>query len=262
MALDLTTLELTVTDNLNATATVTVSGAGSGGSISVLSAPWNHQAGGRMTWTDEGTITASGAGTGSLTVAKTPGFYVWAGARMVTSTTADRLSKTVFRPVIDTADPIHSRTLDAVVTLIRSLNLSGIGSATNKVFRRWWTRFIPGTDDAAPAGGDVPQIQVGPYPQEVPMGWLTNKDDVGYPVLVAIYDDVNATMDNDMPRNLKWRRQIAAAFRAQQLAGVPEIVLTDWQPGPIAPPEGIDQGYLVGAMSFMFRSREARGLIA
>lgn len=263
MALDLSTMTLAVTDNLDATATAVVSGAGAGASVEVYRAPWNHQAGGQMAWTLAGTATANGAGVATLsTVATTPGFYVWAAARMATGSTADRLTAAVFRPVIDSADPIHLRVLDAVVTLIRSLNLSGIGSAANRTFRRWYPAYLKGVDDATGGGGGLPQIQVSPYPREVPAGLLSNRDDVGYPVLVGFFDVAGAKFDNNMSRVLKWRRQVAAAFRGQRLAGVPEIVYAEWQPDLIAAPEGLSQNYIVGAQAFMFKSRESRGLIA
>jgi hypothetical protein len=264
MALDLTSLILSVADDLNGTsATATVTGAGAAGSVSLLRAPWNHQAGGALNWTAVASGTADGSGNLTLpAVATTPGFYVWQAVRMATSTTADRLSRGVFRPVIDPADPIHSRVLDAVVTLIRSLNLSGIGSNATKVFRRWLPIYLFGTDDAAGGGAGLPMIQVGPFGRELPMDVLTNRDDVGYPVMVGFFDAVDAKLENNIPRNLKWRRQVAAAFRAQQLAGVPEVVLTVWQPDAIADVAGLHQNYQVGAMTLMFRSRETRGLIA
>lgn len=263
MALDTTSLLLAVTDNLDATITASVSGLGAGASCGLLRAPWNHAAGGQMAWTEAGVATANGSGVAAFTAVATPvGFYAWAATRRPSSTTVDMLSPAVFRPVIDTAAPVHARTLDAVVGLIRSLNLSGIGSATNKVYRRWFPVYLKGVDDPDGSGGGLPQVQVSPYPREVPKGVMTNKDDVGYPVLVAFFDDAEPTYDNDIPRNLKWRRQVAAALRNQRLAGVPEVVLSEWQPDLIAAPEGLAQNYLVGASAFLFQSREDRGLIA
>lgn len=266
MAIDLSSLTLSVADNLDQTAAVTVTGAGAGGTVEILRAPWTVQAGARLDWTLATVVTADGAGGGSATVAAAAGFYAWMAVRRASSTTADRISGAVFRPLIDTADPVHVRILDAVVSGLRTLNMSGIGSAADRVFRRWFPAFIPGTaaDAAVPVdvgGGALPQVQVAPYPKEIPAGLLTATDDVQYPVLVAFFDAAAETMDNDMPRNLKWRRQAAALFRAQRLAGVPECVVTDWQPDLIVSPDGLAQNYLVGAMTLLVRSREGRGLI-
>jgi hypothetical protein len=263
VALDTTSLALTVTDNLDGSVNWSVTGCGAGSSMTLFRAPWNVQAGGRMTWTEAATATANGSGvaSGSNLSAGSYGFFQWMAVRQPTSTTADRLSWPVFRPVVDATATVHSRVLDAAVTLIRGLNLSGIGSATNKVFKRWFPKFIPGTDDATGAGG-LPMIVVGPWPKELPMGPMTNRDDVGYPVMVGFFDSTNPNHDANMARNLKWRRQVAALFRQQQLSGVPEVVLCDWQPDSIAAPQWLDNNYMIGYMIFGFRSRETRGLVS
>lgn len=264
MALDLTSLALTVTDNLDGSVNWSCSGAGSGGSVVLFRAPWTVQAGSPLTWVLAASATANGSGvaSGSSLSAGGYGFYGWMAARTATLTTADMLSPAIFRPVVDPADPIHLRVLDAVVSVIRALNLSGIGSAADKVFRRWHPEFIPGTDDKDGSGAGLPMVVVGPYPRETPLGYLTNRDDVGYPVLVGFYDAMNENLDLNMSRGLKWRRQVAAALRFQPLAGVPEVVLTDWQPDLISSPEALKQNYLIGAMTMSFRSRETRGLVA
>lgn len=258
-------LTLSVADNLNGTVTATVSGdiIGDGAdAVRIFAAEWNSQAGSAWEWKEVAAGLFNPV-TGIATVgpiASDYGFFSWT-AVWDRGLTSQGGSPAVFRPVVDPADPIHNRILDAVVTLIRSLNLAGVGATAAKVFKRWVPRLLPGTDTEAPLAGDLPIVQVGPYPKEVPLGLLTNRDDVGYPVLVAFFDAANQTQDNDMPRNLKWRRQVAAAFRAQQLAGVPEVVLCDWQPDLVVAPDGILKGLLVGAEGFVFRSRESRGLI-
>lgn len=263
MALDLTTMTLSVADALDgATATATVSGAGAGASVALLRAPWNHQAGGGMDWTEAGTGTADGSGNCTVVTTQAPGFYVWQAVRMATASTADRLTRGVFRPVVDPADPIHKQILDAAVTLIRSLNLDGIGSDASKVFARWFPIYLLDADKATGGGGGLPMCQVAPYGKEMPLDVMSNRDDVGYPVMVGFFDTVEPTLDSNMSRNLKWRRQVAAAFRAQQLAGAPNVVMTTWQPDSIAVVEGLRMNYHVGAVNLMFRSRESRGLIA
>lgn len=268
MAIDLTSLVLTVNDNLDQTAAVTVAGAGAGGEVEVHRAPWTVQAGTRLNWTLATVVTADGAGNGTATVAAAAGFYAWQAVRRASATTADRIGGAVFRPLIDTADAIHLRILDAVVAGLRTLNMDGIGSDPTRVFRRWFPAFVPSTDettgDPVPvdiSGGGLPQVQVSPYPKETPVGLLTATDDVHYPVLIGFFDAAAPTMDNDMPRNLKWRRQAAALFRQQRLPGVPESVVVDWEPDVIVSPDGLAQNYLVGAMTLLVRSREGRGLI-
>lgn len=265
MALDVSTLLLTVRDNLDGTVDWTATGGVAGRTVVLLQAPWNPAAGGRAVWTQLSSGVADGAGTatGAALAAGGYGFYLWGAAQLATSTTADMIAGTIFRPVVDPTDPVHNRVLDAVVTMIRSLNLDGIGSAANKVFKRWHPNWIPGHDDSTAAGGGgLPAVIVGPYPNEIPLGVMTNKDDVGYPAMVAFYDAMNPLFTANMGRDLKWRRQTAALFRSQQLAGVPEVVITDWKPDLIASPEGLKSNYLVGAHTFLFRSRESRGAVA
>lgn len=265
MALDLTSLSLSVVDNLDGTVNWTVTGAGAGANVALLRAPLNHQAGGRMAWTQAATATANGAGTaaGVNLNAGGYGFYIWEAIRQPSSTTCDSLSSAVFRPVVDPADPVHLRILDGFVSGIRTLNLNGIGSATNKVFRRWYPTYLKGTDDdTAGSGGGMPMVQVAPYPKETPLGLLTNRDDVGYPVLVAFFAKADPKLDNDMSRNLKWRRQVGAYFRNQQMAGVPEVVMVEWQPDAIIATDWLRDNYLAGAEVFIVRARETRGLIA
>lgn len=271
MALDLTSLTLTVSDNLDGTVNWSAAGAGAAADLTLFQAPWNKAAGGRMAWTAFDTATADGAGNATRTLrpAGGYGFYVWLLARMATASAANAIGSAVFRPVVDPANPIHNRVLDAMVALIQSLNMDGIGSG-GKVFKRWFPRFLPGTDDrlaattptATAAGPGLPLCIVSPFPKELPLGLLTNRDDVGYPVLIGFWDVVNATLDQNMRRNLKWRRQVAALFRNQQLAGVPEVVLCDWQPDLVVSNQALDQNQWIGAMGFTFRSRETRGLIA
>jgi len=268
MALDLGTLTLQVIDNLNGTATATVGAAGAGATVGFYYSPMTVQAGGGTAWTLAGTATANGAGTAALTTGSIAyGYYLWTAARLPTATTVDALARVVFRPLVDPTDPIHNRILDAVVTAIRGLNLSGIGSDATKVFKRWVPVYLPGLDDDGTAGqggagAGLPMIQVAPFDRETPLGQLTGKDDVGYPVLVGMYDRPGAKLDENMPRALKWRRQVAARFRNQQLAGVPEVVLTDWKPDLIVNPADLKQNYWSSGMMLVFRSRETRGLVA
>jgi len=263
VALDTTSLVLTVTDTGAGAVNWAVTGAGAGGSVALLRAPWAAAAGGRLAWAEVATATADGAGEAAAAgLSTTPGFYVWAAARMASGTACDRLSGAVFRPVVDAADPIHYRVLQACKTLIQSLNLSGVGGGVH-VAVRWFPRYAPGTDSAAEGGigPGLPMVQIAPWPRETPLGLLTGTDDVGYPVLVAFYGAAEPTQDNDLSRNLKWRRQVAALFRNQRLAGVPEVVVAEWAPDLIVVPEQMG-AYLLGSMGFRFRSRESRGLVA
>lgn len=261
MALDLASLILSVNDNLDGTVNWIVSGAGSGANVALLRAPFNKSAGGRMDWTQVATGTANGSGQATGASLTTPfGFYVWAAIRQPTGTTCDSLSSAVFRPVVDPSSPVHLRILDAFVTGIQALNLTDIGSTAGKVFRRWYPDYLKGTDDVA--GKSLPMVQVAPYPKEMPLGLLTNRDDVGYPIMVAFFANAAPSLDNDMPRNLKWRRQVGAYFRNQQLAGVPEVVKIDWQPDVITAADWLRSNYLAGAEVFVVNSRETRGLVA
>lgn len=270
MALDTTSLILTVSDNLNGTVNWSLSGCGAGQNVALFKAPWNTQAGGRCDWTQMATATANGSGVASGTnlSAGGYGFYLWSAVRQPTSTTADRLSGLVYRPVVDPTAIIHDRILDAFVTAIQSLNLSGIGSG-NGVKKRWFPEYLTGFDSPSSAvggtagtGHGLPMCQVSPYPKELPMGLLNATDDIGYPVLVAFFDKAEPTLDNNIPRGLKWRRQVAAYFRSQQLAGVPEVVLVHSLPDSIVATDWLKGNFIAGAIGFNVQARETRGLVA
>lgn len=270
-------LAISVVDNLDATATLTFSNATPASNVVAYYGRWNTQAGGPMPLAFGGYSAADGSGNGTIGpigVTGGPGYYVFQAGQLGPSDGAvgqiKNLSPFVFRPVIDSALVVHDRILNAVVTMILSLNLDGVGSAVEKVAKRWFPVFLPGTDDAndnESSGGlyvpaTLPMIQVSPWPKEKPSTLWTNKDDVGYPVLVGFFDSSTPVPENNMPRNLKWRRQVGALFRNQQLAGVPEVVLTEWEPDLITSLGALSGGYLVGAMGFTFRNRESRGAVA
>jgi hypothetical protein len=272
-----TSLTLSAVDNLDATVTLTFGNATPAANVAAYYGRWNTQAGGPMSLSFGGYAAANGSGAGTIgpvSVSGGPGYFVFQAGELGTPAGAvgqfKNLSPYVFRPVVDSALVVHDRILNAVVTMILSLNLDGIGSAVEKVAKRWFPVFLPGTDDAqddedsgalyTPA--TIPMIQVAPWPKEKPSTLWTNRDDVGYPVLVGFFDSADPVPANNMPRNLKWRRQVAAMFRNQQLAGVPEVVFTEWEPDLISSLGALQGGYLVGAMGFTFRDRETRGAVS
>jgi len=146
---------------------------------------------------------------------------------------------------------VFDQCLDAVVTVLKSLDLDGIPQAN--ISRRETT-----TSDI----GSYPSIQVVPGAPETmdPNAGTNQRDDVVYSILVALYDAPNQDQNAGRSRRLRWREQIARAFRNQRLTGVDEVYRCI-----VTPQQVFDQGRFIGSNIYMaglmlrFTSREARG---
>lgn len=238
-------LALSIADNGNGTGGVaTVSGADTGTAVTVYASPYAgiQQ---NLTWTSAGSRTGNG------TVAVLPGLgqFFWYATGTVSA--APALSNVTFQALTDNTQSVHYRCLAAYQARIQGLNLTDMPSSS--IVIRWLPRKEEGLGDT------LPLITLSPVGREGQPGILNNRDDIEYPVLMAIIDKNNRDLVLNIPRNTLWRQQIFRAFRHQRLAGVPEIITTDVQPNYIVDPSLIASNYFYSTILFQPRSREVRG---
>lgn len=246
----LETPTLAVTDDADltgVTAVITTSNAGATNTIYRSSVNGEVEAG---TWTSSGSRTGDGTISVSLT---TRGYYFW----YVKSVLADEstISNLAYCPVTDGEDAVFTRCIDAVVSRLQLLTLSGIAT----------TRIIALPDIGNTAGvADYPCCLVAREPVPHRYGAGTNiRDDVGYPIQVLFCESDGLGTQTDAGKWDLWRQQAERAFRFQRLIGVTESYLaSDVEPLKILDPAFRPPIYDKVVSGFTIRAwcREVRGL--
>lgn len=161
-------------------------------------------------------------------------------------------SNLLYRPISDAAACPHEQIVVAAAEAIRLMNFEGITSV--KIVEQIYPRRLQ-------IDGDLPMMAVAAYPNEIPMGKLNSRDDVGYPVLVAMLDSGGYDDISKRGRWLKWRHQLASGLRNQRLLGAELVYTTEWQPSGIVDPRALQSNTMVGAEVFVFKHRGTRGLV-
>lgn len=116
------------------------------------------------------------------------------------------------------ADSFHGQILDAAVTALQALTLTGITS-TNIV-----QLTVP--DDKDRWIPDLPGIIVAPFGTEAFARGTNKSDDIGYPVLIAILDSGNEQNTTSLDARLLWRETILDHFIHNRL-GVAGVSIYD-----------------------------------
>lgn len=143
---------------------------------------------------------------------------------------------------------IYDRIIDAVAESVRRLKLADIpdGHVHTK-------RLITDRDIVLPA------VVVAFFGPESTPGGTNKRDDVGYPVAVAVVKPGNQAMNYE-EGDFGERGRIAKYFRQSRLSGVPEIYTCVWEPGPIVDLSLFrDHNLFVSSLTLRFLSREVRG---
>jgi hypothetical protein len=201
---------------------------------------------GTSAWTNAG----SRVGNGNVNIAVAPGFY-WVkveaanGSESVTS-------NLVYTHFTDGEQAVLYRCLVAVQARIQGMALAGIAN------ERIVIRKVPDDRNVA-----KPAVVIAPLRQESldPAEGTNNRDDVGYPVIVAALDADNQNPSSNHDRNLLWRERLRQAFHHQRLPGVDEIINGTVEPLPIVDtPAWFDRNTYMTAMIVRLTSRERRGL--
>lgn len=202
---------------------------------------------GATTWTTLGTLAAapSPPTSGELPFTLTTGVY-WFFA-----IGGGVPSDPVLAAITNGADPIHKRIMDGVCDAIKSLSLTGIDN-TSIVVRK--------TPDGR--GLTLPAIVVAPGSNETSTqnAGTNNRDDVGYPVVVAIFAQDNRDYTTNHARYLQWRETIAKAFRNQRLTGVSEVMRCNVEQGSVIDQRAFYENYLASFFTLRFIARVPRGV--
>ncbi len=238
---------LSVVDNGDGTGGIaTVSGSTGGSTNTLYAAPYSGVNGSSMAWSSVGSRTGDGAVTFGSTGAQF--FYV-----LSSLSGNSAVSSIVFCGITGLATgSIHKACLDAYVTRIQGLGLSGILSSS--VDSRWLPRVWEDIDTLA-----FPRIMVSPVGTEQPKDVMSTRDDIELPVLVSIVDKQNQDYVANQDRNLLWREKIASAFRHQRLVGVQSILTTDVEYQPVVDPANFQKNLFYSSILFRPRSRQTRG---
>lgn len=240
-------ITLTIVDNADGTgATISWAGTDADSRNWLYFAPWTGQPG-MPDW-----VNIAGAETGrpgDLTdgnAALDPGYWLWRLDSVFAGVTTVIV---VYQPITNAAtQAMLDRALDAAVTRVQGLNLSG----SPAVSKRWLPR--------AKNGDTFPLIAVTPVGSESFPGVLTTQDDIGLPFAVTAIDKANQDPTANISRDLLWRQQILSAFRYQRLAGVPEGTIVQPEPMMIVNPGMFDDKNLIfSPLFFRLITRTERG---
>jgi hypothetical protein len=234
-------------DLTGVTATITTSNAGATNTIYRSSVNGEVEAG---TWTSSGDRTGDGTISVSLT---TRGYYFWYVKSVLL--TESTISNLVYCPVTDGADAVLTRCIDAVVSRLQLLTLSGISSANIVAVA---DIYNPGTVP------DYPCVLVARAPQpHLYGGPLNNLDDITYPIqILNCVSDPRGGQAASSTWDL-WQQQQERAFINQRLPGPSEAQLAcDIVPAIMADPQRMPQVYdkLVSGFTLMVATRQVRGL--
>lgn len=191
---------LAVSDNANGTATATVSASTTGSTNVVYTRAITSS-----TWVSGGTRT----GNGTVTLTLDRGVY----DAYVKSTTSGGVATSTpvrFR-VTSGVEAVWEQVLVGVHEKIVDLAISGISSSKIVI------RKVPTTTDASLTSPKFPAIIVAPYRSETITPATNLREDIRYPVLVAIVaeDAVNQTSNRET--YLKWREDIRRTLHYSQI---------------------------------------------
>lgn len=230
----------TIADNGDGTGAVATIGGTSGAANSVLVASWSGTS--STGWLSGGSRT----GDGTVALSLDAGYY-WAILLV------DSLPRgLVYFHTTSSSYSVHYQCALATQTAIRNLALTGVDSDDVVVQKLPWDQKNTGT---------YPKIVIATAGTEsMARGAGTNiRDDVGYPVIVSIFDRDEETLTSNHSRNLLWRQSIARAMRNQSVSGVTEVFDCILEPGAIVDPGWFNQNTYHSTFVLRFLSREVRG---
>jgi len=241
---------LAVSDNADGTGGVaTITGAAAGAAVTVYSQAVDGDLG-SAAWTSRGSRT----GNGTVSVAPGNGFFWWKA--IASAGGSEATSNLVYQNCSDGLAAVHHRCLAAVQSKVRALGLAGLDADSVLV------RKLP-IDRGLGPQVSLPAVLVTPERETMPPGAGVNlRDDVGYAVAVTLVDRDNQepSLSANLNQYLRWREQIARAFRHQRLPGVPEIVTCTVEPAGVVGADAWAKNLYVSSLVLRFTSREQRGI--
>ena len=253
----ISTPTLTVTDvedGATATATIASGTAGATNTVSVVRWGGNPQF---TSWTSGG----SRSGNGNVTLTIPKGYY-WAKCESV-SGSESVTSNLVYFAITNDDDAVHQQIVDATLERLQGMTFT---DARLPAGRLTADRIIHQASlDTANIG--MPAIIVLVPRQGTQEDRGTNEtDDIRYPVMIFVIEREARQSTEPLPRLLKWKEQIARAFRWSRLTGVTsgEVYKCQVSDDHVINPErwSSDPAYahVDSALMLWFTSREPRGV--
>lgn len=110
---------------------------------------------------------------------------------------------------------VYTSILNAVQSEIQSLSLHGIDPANIVVGK------VP--SDRQGSLTSLPGVLIAPWGTSSIVGGSNLRDDIAYPVLIALLQASNTSQTENRDRALLWSETISRTFRNQRLAGVSSV---------------------------------------
>ncbi len=189
----------------------------------------------------------TGDGTVSLTLV--PGF-LYAAYCSSTKTTETAVSNLVcFFGVTNGVSAVHDTILTAVLANAQALTLAELPASQMYKLR-----------DPTAINVTMPALLICPGPDERIELKTNLRDDIEYPVLVAIASRDAMASEANLARDLRWREQLINYFRQPRLSGYPDGFFHRIEPKVIFDPA--DPAYQIISSAFLLfvRGRIARGV--
>lgn len=247
---------LTVADSADGTggvATVASGTAGVTNTVSVVRWSGDPQ---YTDWTSAG----SRSGNGTVTLALGKGYY-WCKC-VATSGTDIVVSNLVYFAVTNDEDAVHQQCVDGALARLQGMTfvdtrLPGGVLPPERILHQ---SSLDTSNLAMPA-----IVLIVPRQGTQEERGNNERDDVNYPVMVFLIERDARQETGPLPRLLKWREQIARAFRHQHLHGVTgaDIRTCIVQDDHVINPESWNNNpayqHIDSALILWFKSREVRG---
>ena len=237
-------------DGATATATITGSTGGTTNTVYYQRVDTVLTAG---TWASGGSRTADGTVTLTL-----PPAYYWA---YVSNNNAGTItfSNIAYFPISRDDASLYDRFLDAIVSRIQTLSLTGLATPPGNIPAVRVVRFDT-LDSVIMQSVGMPCIVVSSLTAEAIENGTTSREDIGMPALVSIIDRASPSNQTTRPSYYLWRQQISWALRWQRLGGMPEIFKMTVEPREINAWKQPENELYYSAQLFRGFVRDPRGV--
>ncbi len=244
---------LVVVDSEDGTGAVaTVSGTDAG-SANVIYTAALEAGNGVIAWTAAGSRT----GDGPVNLPTLGAFYAYV---VGTVATVQAASVPIIYFATASTRSVQEQCEAAVQAKLQTLTLAGATTPPGtippgRVYR--YPAFVPQTLDLITLPAVVVTTGSGAETQE---GYLTGRDDIGYPVGVFLVDRAPPSDPRPFPAHRLFRQQVFRVFRNQRLSGVPTVFLVKGEPGAVLNWEPERYSLVVSSITLRCISRESRGV--
>lgn len=250
-------VSLSIADNADGTgATATIAGGNAGDTNVVFTVAIQLLIQGILgpAWINQGSL----VGNGNLALKVYPGYY-WAYLQNTTVGGVVTLSIPQYFAANLAAQAVQTRIRQAVVARFQGLNLKSVVATDGAKIpaNRIYSKMMPGQTTV-----EYPCVMVTEEGEaETEITGTNARDDLGHPIHVMIYDNVDPNDDTRLPNYERWREQLQRSLRSQRLFQVPEHYQTILRNKIMIDPRTFSEWYRNFQTGFtaVFKTREVRG---